>query len=226
MNMKPVSSFVTIVLGAVLIVSPVIVGSNGLVSYDQAFAQKGGNSVGNANSASAASTGNAKTTSNANGQVASKLGALNAAHASARAFAHASPDSRIGKIKTYYLANQIAIATQATAAATDAAALKVAFEATAPTAVISAYEALQADPTNVTLQDAFNAAVTNAGLLGAQVTTLQTAYTDWQNAVAADTLAADAAATAQIDLNAAANKTPVDAATKTALDALLVDKIY
>ena len=136
------------------------------------------------------------------------------------------PNSRIGKIKTYYLANQIAIATQATADATDVAALKVAFEATAPAAVISAYEALQADPTNVTLQTAFNAAVANAALSGAQVTTLETAFKDWQNAVASDTLAADAAAAAQIDLNAAANKTPVDAATKTALDALLVDKIY
>ena len=86
----------------------------------------------------------------------------------------------------------------------DAAALRAAL----PNDVVDAYEAHQADPTNTTLQDAYNTALTAAALTGAQVTTLETAYKDWQNAVAADTLEADAAATAQIDLNAAANKNP------------------
>ena len=42
------------------------------------------------------------------GKSISLLGALNAAHASAKAFAHAAPNSRVGKIKAYFLANQAA----------------------------------------------------------------------------------------------------------------------
>ena len=91
MYMKPVSSFATIVLGAVLIVFPAILGGNGLLSFDQALAQKGGNGGlnGNAGGLGGSANGNSAA-SNANGQIASKLGALNAAHASAQAFAHAS----------------------------------------------------------------------------------------------------------------------------------------
>lgn len=154
------------------------------------------------------------------------LGALNATHASAHAFANAAPDSRIGKIKSYYLANQDFITAQTTADATDAAALRTTFEGAAPADVVSAYEALQADPTNVALQDAYNQAVADNALTDAQVAALETAYSDWQSAVVADALVATAEAAAQEALNVAANKTPVDDATKAALDALIDGKIY
>jgi hypothetical protein len=159
------------------------------------------------------------------GAIASQLGALNAAHASPQAFAHASLNSRVGKIKSYYLANQEALTAQIAADATDALALQAGFEGSAPANIVDAYEALQADPGNVALQDAYNQAVTDAALTGGQVAALETAYTDWQNAVEADALAATAEAEAEAALNTAANKTPVSDETRAALDALLVGKI-
>lgn len=209
MNKKPVSSFATIVLGAALMVSPSIVSGIGPLSYDQAFAKNLGNS---ANGNSNASTKSAENTSNGNGGSASDLGALNAGHAAPQAFANAVPGSRIGKIKAYYLASQ-------TAALTDAAALQTSFEGSAPAAVRDAYIALQADPTNVTLQVAYNQAITDNNLTPEQVTAFEAAYTAWQGAVAADAAAATA-------LNTAANKTPVSDETKAALDDLLVGSIY
>ena len=234
MTMKPVASFVTLTLGALLVVAPGVSRFPGSMSYEQAFAQKGGNTGGNANShgqsasassKSTASTENTSTTANSNGKTASSLGALNAANASAEAFVHAAPNSRVGKIKAYYLANEISVAAQTAADATDATALKTAFESTASATVTSAYEDLQADPTNVAYQDAYAQAVADANLTTEQEAALKTAYTDWQNAVAADELAATVEATTQTALNDAANKSPVDAATKAALDALLVGKI-
>ena len=44
-----------------------------------------------------------------NGNIASKLGALNAAHASAKALANASPNSRVGKIAAYRDANAASV---------------------------------------------------------------------------------------------------------------------
>ena len=208
---KPVPLFVTVVLGAALLVCPNLVGGTGLTTYGQAFAKNGGNSA-NAHSQSPGATKNAENTANGNGATASDLGALNAAHASAKAFANASPNARVGKIKAYYLASQ-------TAALTDAAALQLAFENSAPPTVVSAYLALKADPGNVALQTAFDQAVLGALLTPEQVAALDTAYTAWQNAVEADNLATTA-------LNDAANKTPVSAETLTALDALVADKLY
>ena len=207
MPIKPVSLFFTAALAAALLVCPNLVSGNGSTSYGQAFAKNLGNN-GNGNASAQSANANA----NSQGQTASNLGALNAGHAAPQAFANAFATSRIGKIKAYYLASQ-------TAALTDAAALQTAFEGSAPAAVIGAYEALQADPTNATLQAVYDQAVIDAGLTAEQVTTLEAAYTAWQDAVAAD---AEAAAT----LEAAANKTPVSDETKTALDDLIADSIY
>jgi hypothetical protein len=208
MHMRPTSLFLTVALGATLLVSPSIIGGNGLMSYDQALAEKGGNGKSN----SAASKGGAGAAANSKGETASNLGALNAGHAAPQAFAKAAPNSRIGKIKAYYLASQ-------TAAQTDAAALQNTFEGSAPTPVVDAYKALQADPTDTTLQAAYNKAVADAALTDEQVATLEGAYSAWQGAVAAD---AEAAAT----LDAAANKLPVSEATKAALNDLVADSIY
>ena len=106
MQMKPVSLFFSVALGAVLMVSPNIIGGNGLMSYDQALAEKGGNGKSN----SAASNGGGA--ANSYGKTASNMGALNAGHAAPQAFANAAPNSRTGKIKAYYLANQDAVALQ------------------------------------------------------------------------------------------------------------------
>jgi hypothetical protein len=46
-----------------------------------------------------------KKTKSPKGSLASKLGALNAAHASAQAFANASPNSRVGLIRAYFIEN-------------------------------------------------------------------------------------------------------------------------
>jgi hypothetical protein len=208
MDMRPSSLFLTVVLGSALLVFPSINGSNGLLSYQNAWAEKGGNGKGN----SAASKGSAAVGANSQGQTASNLGALNAGHAAPQAFANAAPNSRIGKIKAYYEASQ-------TAAATDAAALQAAYEASAPAFVVDAYSALQAAPADTTLQDAYNQAVADAALTGEQVAALEGAYSAWQDSVAAD---AEAAAT----LDAAANKLPVSEATKAALNDLVADSIY
>jgi len=104
-----------------------------------------------------------------------------------------------------YSANQEFIAFQTLADETDAVAVQAAFESSAPTAVVDAYEALQADPSNVTLQDTYNQAVADAALPDARVTKLETAYTDWQNAVEADALAAVAEVEAQDARNVAAS---------------------
>jgi hypothetical protein len=196
-----------------------------------------GNSGGNGNGNSGNGNGNSSTTTESNSsksaatekvskdKIAPKLGALNAAHASASAFAHASPKSRVGKIKTYYVANQVALTAQTTADETDAAALRGAFDGSGPASVLNAYEALQTDPTNPTLQNAYNQAVTDAALTGEQIVAVESAYADWKSAADADAVAANAAEEAQAALDAAANKTPVSAEARAALDALLVGKI-
>ena len=126
MNMKPVSSFATIILGAVLTVSPAVVGGNGVVSYGQAFAgpgnsgdhgNSGGDHGGNSNrsSASTATYGKGVSTSASSiGALASALGALNAYHAAPEAFNNASPDSEVGKIAAYWNALQSGLVDQVT----------------------------------------------------------------------------------------------------------------
>ena len=237
------NSVATLAFGAAFLVTPALLGTTSIFAIDSAFAAKGGNGNGNSggngngnsggngngNSSSASEKSSSakaeKTEKISNGSIASQLAALNAAHASAQAFAHASPNSRVGKIKSYYLANQTYLTAQTAADATDALALQAAFEASAPASVVDAYEALQADPTNVALQDAYNLAVTTEALTAEQVAALETAYTDWQSAVEADALAAAAEAEAEAALNIAANKTPVSDEAKAALDALLEGKI-
>jgi hypothetical protein len=197
MQIKPISLFFTIAVGVAL------------TPYGQAFAK---NENKNANSNAAAHGQSAAAAGKSQGKTASSLGALNAGHAATQAFANAAPNSRVGKIKAYYLASQAA-------AQTDAAALQTAFEGSAPVPVVDAYKALQADPANPTLQDAFNQAVANANLTDEQVAAFEGAYSAWQDAVAADSEAATS-------LDAAANKTPVSDETKAALDSLVAGSIY
>ena len=102
-----------------------------------------------------------------------------------------------------YPLNQESIRFQALADSTDALAMQVAFERSAPATVLDAYEALQADPSNVTLQDAYNRAVTGAGLPYARVIALELAHSNLQDAFEADALAAVAEIEAQDALNIA-----------------------
>ena len=124
-----------------------------------------------------------------------------------------------------YLADQELITFQTQAGATDAVALQATFERSASTTVVVAYEALQADPGNMALQDAYSQAVIDSALPDARVTRLETAYTNWQNALEADALAAVAEIEAQDGLIVAANKTLVDDATEDALDAVFLGKV-
>ena len=101
--------------------------------------------------------------------------------------------------------NQEFIRFQTLADATDALAMQVAYERSAPATVLDAYEALQADPSNVALQGAYNRAVTGAGLPYARVIALEIAYTNWQKAFEADALAAVAEIEAQDALSIAGN---------------------
>jgi hypothetical protein len=209
MHMRPSSLFLTVAIGAALMFSPNLIGGNGLMSYDQAFAEQGGNEKGK----SSTSNGGAGSAANSHGQTASNLGALNAGHAAPQAFANAAQNSRVGKIKAYYSANQYAAALQsALANALTSNSVTLA----QLTAVQPAYVALQANPSDLTLQADYNQALTTAGLTDAQVVALQPAYTA--------SLAADAEAAATLE--AAANKTPVSGETKTALDDLIADSIY
>jgi len=101
--------------GAVLIAAPALVGPKGPLSYDQAFAGPGksgdhgggnGNGGGKSKASASADEEDEDEDANAKGKLASKLGALNAYHASPTAFEHASPNSMVGKIKAYYDAMQ------------------------------------------------------------------------------------------------------------------------
>ena len=239
----PVSRTASLMLfAAALVAAPLAIGGNGSISYDQAFAQKGGNGNGNGNaggnaassnaggnkvastddSSSAASSSSNKNVANGKGKIASKLGALNAAHASAQAFAHASPNSRIGRIAAYYHANEAAA--EAAAAASEAQAnLDLVKAVTAAQAEIDALDPTDPDydanlaAAQTKLTEAQAAAIA-AGLDGVTEADAQAAA----DAAAAEAAAADAEAQAALD--AAANKTPVDAETRAALDALLEGK--
>ena len=135
--------------------------------------------------------------------MASKFNNSAAALALGIAFFPATALFHTGSPVAIYPVNQEFIRFQTLADATDAVALQAAFERSAPATVVDAYEASQADPNNVTLQDAYNQVVTDAGLPDTRVTTFETAYTDWQDAVEADALAAVAEIEAQEALNVA-----------------------
>ncbi len=158
-----------LLLAAALAAAPLSLGASGLLSIDAALAAKGGNGGGNsngnsgnhgngngasshANKGGSAKASTAKTTKTKAAllkkavkekqpNIASQLGALNAAHASANAFAHASPNSRVGKIAAYAAASGAATAAQdkVTQAVAD---------------VQAAQEAFDADPTNPDLEKA------------------------------------------------------------------------
>jgi hypothetical protein len=105
-----------LVFGAALIAAPAILGPKGPLSYDQAVAgpgNSGDHGGGNGNGggkdkASATEDDEVDDNPNSHGKLASKLGALNAYHASVTAFENASPNSRVGKIKAYWDALQAA----------------------------------------------------------------------------------------------------------------------
>jgi hypothetical protein len=105
--------------GAALIATPAMIGAKGLFSHDQAFAGPGksgdhgggngnGKGGGKGKKAAAAEEEEDQTTvvgeepKNKKGKLASKLGALNAYHASPNAFKNASPNSRVGRIAAYW----------------------------------------------------------------------------------------------------------------------------
>ena len=137
--------------------------------------------------------------------MASKFNSSAAALALAIASFPAAALFQAGSPDAIYPLNQEFIRFQTLADATDALAMQVAFERSAPATVLDAYEALQADPSNVALQNAYDRAVADAALPDARVTALETAYADWQNAFEADALAAVAEIEAQHALNVAAN---------------------
>jgi hypothetical protein len=235
------SSTAAVALSIAFVITPALSDLTNPFAIDSAFAKQGGkgNSAGTGNGNSSGNNGNSSTKSDKSNssksaatekqaskdKVAPKLGLLNAARASAKAFAIASPNSRVGKIKAYYVANQVALTAQTTADETDAVALHDAFLGSGPISVVNAYEAFQADAANPTLQDAYNQAATEAALTGEQIAAVETAYSDWQSAANSDALAANAASQAQTALQAAANKTPVSTEARAALDALLAGKI-
>lgn len=234
------------VLAAALAAAPLA--GLGVFSGDAALAAKGGNGKGGggkggghggkASSAAAKSEGAKASAKKAakvaavatgetayTGKLAKKLGALNAANASAQAFANASPNSRVGRIRAYYEANQLALGDAAAAAgiktALDAAIAGLSGDGDAVLAALEAYNALAADPANPDLQAAYDQALLDSGLSDAQVAGLDPQYDDWQAAE----MQAEVSEQQAVDLlDLAANKTPVDADTRAALDALLAGK--
>jgi hypothetical protein len=135
--------------------------------------------------------------------MASKFNSSAAALALAIASFPATALFHTGSPVAIYSLNQEFIRFQTLADETDALAMQVAFERSAPATVLDAYEALQADPSNVALQDAYNRAVAGAGLPYARVIALEIAYANWQNAFEADALAAVAEIEAEDALNIA-----------------------
>ncbi len=83
-----------------------------------AYAKNGGGNGGNASGHSAdhGKSAEAHDKNDAKSKEANALGALNAAHASAKARAHASPNSAVGKIATYEKSREAALSLQDPAA--------------------------------------------------------------------------------------------------------------
>jgi hypothetical protein len=117
MKFKVSQTALALFFGAALIAAPAILGAKGPLSYDQAFAgpgksgdhgggKGGGKGKGGGQDKKAAVADDEEEEEvippNAHGKLASKLGALNAYHASPNAFANASPNSRVGRIKAYW----------------------------------------------------------------------------------------------------------------------------
>src|SRR5262245_43801479 len=116
-------AFVVLPLAALFMAAPASLNGGKLVSYDAAFAAKGGNGNGNSGngagnggsgagngaSANAGSNGNHGQGNNGNGKGSSELGALDAAHASSKALENAAATSRVGKIAAYKAAAEAAV---------------------------------------------------------------------------------------------------------------------
>jgi hypothetical protein len=246
--------FLSVALGAALLMAPSLgnIGSESI--YDSAFAAKGGNGKGNggqngngngksANSSSAGGSSNsAGGSSKSNGanksaslgttsvskskkekSLTSQMGALNAAHASAQAFANPNPNSRVGRIKEAVIQNAAAEAA-AIAATTAAATAKTANDAvTAKEAEIKALQDQIADPATLAadllgLQTQLDTATTELGELQA------TAKTANDAAAAAQTAAEAAQAVSDAAWDAAANKAITDDVKQATID-LVGDKV-
>ncbi len=259
----------TLALGAAFLVTPALLDPASPFAIDSAFAGKGGNGNGggngggNGNGGSAKASGShgnsgnkvakaEKATKVNHGATASKLGALNAAHASATAFANASPNSRVGRIAAYGEASAAAAESgEALLAAQDqlaslnetvtnynmaladvtAAEEKLAEDAPALQAIVDDLSATDdakaaAAAELQDLNDAIDTAQTTADGLEAAAVAAAAQIPDAEAAVTQAEIDAEAAEAAEQEaLNFAANKTPVSVETKAALDALLVGKI-
>ena len=260
------NSAAVLALSIAVLAAPVLLGTTSPFAIDSAFAGKGGDGNGGGNGGGSGNGGFGKSSSNHgnsgnkvakaekatkinHGATASKLGALNAAHASANALANASPNSRVGRIAAYGDASAAAVESgEALLAAQDQLAslnetvtnynTALADVTTAEEKLVAGAPALQAivddplatDEAKATelqgLNDAVDAAQTTADSLqaaaeaaAAQIPAAEATVTQ------AEIDAAAAEAAAQEALNYAANKTPVSDETKAALDALLVGKI-
>lgn len=236
-------ALVLLPLAALLVAAPVQLNGGKLMSYDSAFAERGGNgngggngkgggasnggnsasnagnSAGNGASASANAgsngnhgqgnngQGNGGQGNNGKGDISSQLGALNAGHASTKALANASTESRVGKIAAYKSAAEAAVTAGDKAAAAIAASDKADADLAAAQQEL---DALKADP--------------NADLTDAQAKVDALAKIAAEAQAAEDKAKADAVAATKAEMDAliaAANKTPVSPETKDALDALL-----
>ncbi len=123
MKFKVSQTALALFFGAVLIAAPAIVGAKGPLSHDQAFAGPGksgdhgggkgksgdhGKSGGKSKKSSAAEVDEEeeeekiKDKKDKKDKLASKLGALNAYHASPNAYKNASVNSRVGRIAAYW----------------------------------------------------------------------------------------------------------------------------
>jgi hypothetical protein len=260
------NSAAALAFGVAFLVTPALLDGASPFAIDSAFAAKGGNGNGNSGgngngnsggngsskSEKSSSAKAEKTEKVSNGNIASKLGALNAAHASANALDNASPNSRVGKIAAYQDANAAAVESGvALQAAQDQLAslneavtnydTALAGVTTAEGNLATGAPALQGiidDP--LATDDAKAAAAAELQDLNDAVTTAQATADGLQAAAdaAADQIPAaeEAVAQAEIDaaaaeaaaltaLEAAANK-PVDdeGEVKAAVDALLLGK--
>ena len=172
---------------------------------------------GAANSANGASHSNSGSANSSNGSFASLAGFGNAAHASVQGLLHASPNSSVGRLKTYadleFLVNS---GTLQAAVATDQTALDKAN--TAYLAAKNTYDQLFAQDHGLTLSPTQQAALDSAQTA---LTSAQASLTAaQQNLAGAQQALADAIANANSAL-ALATRNPDNPAVKSYVDGLL-----
>ncbi|MGR6465732.1 hypothetical protein [Rhizobium sp. PAMB 3182] len=135
-------------------------------------------------------------------------GAIAAAHASATAFAHASPNSRLGKLKSYYELNGTYASLQDLADQTDATALQEAYDTLlgkVGQTTVDAYNAYLGDPDAKTLLDTYNSELAGTSLTEESFQSLRDAY---EAAKASDPTVDPTAEQAYQDALTASNLTP------------------